>query len=502
MAKKLRKFKLAGSLPRISRQQIQVTNALLCHLPQTAFESGFKEKLKAALEPLVHADVDIWFDGVRALAENELRQVLGEPTCAAIVGLPPRTEKALLEVDLAIAQLAIDKLLGGNAEDADTQRPLSEIEDGVFSYVLLKVLQLLQEDGANERQVQLKLEGVHGTLASLADRFPVDGRYVCLSFKLFFDVKVGFARLYLPESFVHETFPDAPPADGPAQQRWLKRMQERMPLVSLLKAPLVVEVGRISLQMADVEALDVEDIILVEETEVRIEGFTQGGRDDDGVESAPGRLTGRVQSRVGDGHRGIITGNVVVGDATGRYEVQIEAISPTGEPRPRAHLFRGGVGGGDENMAAENSRALSAPGVADAAALADRLRRTAAARALVGHSAHVGAHAIEHAVERAVERALERALEGEHSDNEDGDEGPAPEAAGLLEDITVAMVVELGRVMVSAADVVQLRPGQVIELARAPGEPVDLVVDGKRIGKGELVEIDGELGVRILSLAR
>ncbi len=500
MAKKLRKFKLAGSLPRISRQQIQVTNALLCHLPQTAFESGFKEKLKAALEPLLHADVDVWFDGVRALAENELRQVLGEPTCAAIVGLPPRTEKALLEVDLAIAQLAIDKLLGGNAEDADAQRPLSEIEDGVFSYVLLKVLQLLQEDGGNERQVQLKLEGVHGSLASLSDRFPVDGRYVCLSFKLFFDVKVGFARLYLPESFVHETFPDAPPADGPAQQRWLQRLKDRMDLVSLLKAPLVVEVGRIGLQMADVEALDVEDIILVEETEVRIEGFTQGGRDDDGAEASPGRLAGRVQSRIGDGHRGIITGNVVVGEATGRYEVQIEAISPTGEPRPRAHLFRGGEGGGDENMAAENSRALSAPDVVDAAVLADRLRRASAARLASAPVVGEMAHDVVDVIEKA-EKAGKAGVEGEHSDNEEGGD-VAPEAAGLLEDITVAMVVELGRVMVSAADVVQLRPGQVIELARAPGEPVDLVVDGKRIGKGELVEIDGELGVRILSLAR
>lgn len=148
-------------------------------------------------------------------------------------------------------------------------------------------------------------------------------------------------------------------------------------------------------------------------------------------------------------------------------------------------------------MAAENSRALSAPGVvgaADASALAARMRRNAAVRALVGNDT----------APLARDRGGDgRLVEGEHSDNEEGgDEGPAPEAAGLLDDITVAMVVELGRVMVSAADVVQLRPGQVIELTRAPGEPVDLVVDGKRIGKGELVEIDGELGVRILSLAR
>jgi type III secretion system YscQ/HrcQ family protein len=87
-------------------------------------------------------------------------------------------------------------------------------------------------------------------------------------------------------------------------------------------------------------------------------------------------------------------------------------------------------------------------------------------------------------------------------DDDDNGEPVSSSAAALLDDVTVAMVVELGRVTVSAADVVGLRAGQVIELSRQPGEPVDLVVDGKRVGKGELVEIDGELGVRILSLAK
>ena len=486
MAKKLRKFKLAGSLPRLTRQQIQVTNALLCHLSQTAFEQGFKEKLKGALEPLVHADVDVWFDGVRSIADRELRQVLAEPTCAAIIGLPPRTEKGLLEVDLAIAQQAIDKLLGGTAEETDSQRPLSEIEDGVFSYVLLRVLALLQEEAGAERQVTLKLEGVHGTVASLAERFPVDQRFVCLSFKLFFDVKVGYCRLYLPESVVQETFPEAPPTHGPAQDRWLRRVSDRIGAVSLLRAPLIVEVGRIGLQMADVEALDVQDIILLEETEVRLQAETTTTESDQGMAA---HLTGRVQARIGAGHRGVIGGAVVVGEG-GRYEVHIEQISPMGEPRPRAHLFRGAL----EESPAEHARRLSEPGLVDAALFGARLRAHAAARALarVGKDAHP----------RATSAAPERdASEGEHSDA-DEKEPPSAEAAGLLEDITVAMVVELGRVMVSAADVVQLRPGQVIELSRAPGEPVDLVVDGKRIGKGELVEIDGELGVRILSLAK
>ena len=72
----------------------------------------------------------------------------------------------------------------------------------------------------------------------------------------------------------------------------------------------------------------------------------------------------------------------------------------------------------------------------------------------------------------------------------------------MLDDVTVSMVVELGRVNVSATDILGLRAGQIIELVRSHKDPVDLVVDGKRVGQGELVEIEGELGVRILSLVK
>jgi type III secretion system YscQ/HrcQ family protein len=478
MAKKLRRYKLQG-LPKLQRAQVHAINTLLCHLPQTPFEKGFKDKLRNTLEPLVHADIDIWFDGVRALAPGELKQVVAEPTCAAIIGLPPRTEKALLEVDLAIAQMSIDKILGGSAEDADVQRPLSEIEDGVFSFVLLKVLQLVAPE-VEEKQLALKLEGIHGTVASLAERFPLDEHYLCLSFKLFFDLKVGYFRIYLPQEVTREAFPASLPADGPALARYLRRLQERIDVVRLVQAPLVVEVGRIGLNVADVEQLEADDIILVEQTDVRLQPA-------DG--DAPQALTGRVQCRIGDGSRGTLSGTVVVGES-GRYEVQIEAISPAGEPRARTHLFRGEVE--EAAMAEENARRLSRPGVADARALAAQMRRDAAARALAGAAA-------------PLPHGDEDGAEGEHSEyDEEGGEEDAPnaDAAGLLDDISVALVVELGRVQVSAADVVQLRAGQVIELSRAPGEPVDLVVDGKRIGKGELVEIDGELGVRILSLSK
>lgn len=76
------------------------------------------------------------------------------------------------------------------------------------------------------------------------------------------------------------------------------------------------------------------------------------------------------------------------------------------------------------------------------------------------------------------------------------------ESAQFVQSVPVTIVVELGRRNMTIADVSRLRLGQIIDLKRTPSEPVDLTIDGKVIGKGELVDIEGDLGVRILKLVR
>ncbi len=72
----------------------------------------------------------------------------------------------------------------------------------------------------------------------------------------------------------------------------------------------------------------------------------------------------------------------------------------------------------------------------------------------------------------------------------------------LLENITTPLVVELGRVSLTISRLGELKAGNIIELSRAPSDAVDLVVAGKCIGKGELVDVEGDLGVRIISLVK
>jgi flagellar motor switch protein FliN/FliY len=65
----------------------------------------------------------------------------------------------------------------------------------------------------------------------------------------------------------------------------------------------------------------------------------------------------------------------------------------------------------------------------------------------------------------------------------------------LLLDVEMTMTVELGRTTKLVKDILGLGEGSIIELDKLAGEPVDLLVNGKLIAKGEVVVIDENFGV-------
>ncbi len=69
--------------------------------------------------------------------------------------------------------------------------------------------------------------------------------------------------------------------------------------------------------------------------------------------------------------------------------------------------------------------------------------------------------------------------------------------AVTLDDLTVTVRVELAARRMRLEDIAQLRVGAVLELGCKPTDPVTLTLDGRPIARGELVDIEGRLGVRI-----
>ena len=71
---------------------------------------------------------------------------------------------------------------------------------------------------------------------------------------------------------------------------------------------------------------------------------------------------------------------------------------------------------------------------------------------------------------------------------------------GLIMDVPLQVTVELGRTKKLIRDILELSTGSVIELDKLAGEPVDILVNGKLLAKGEVVVIDENFGVRITDI--
>jgi flagellar motor switch protein FliN/FliY len=66
-----------------------------------------------------------------------------------------------------------------------------------------------------------------------------------------------------------------------------------------------------------------------------------------------------------------------------------------------------------------------------------------------------------------------------------------------LEDVSLCVVLELGRLQMSIKKLLELQPGNMLELNIHPEDGVDMVVNGKRVARGELLKIGDAIGVRI-----
>lgn len=78
----------------------------------------------------------------------------------------------------------------------------------------------------------------------------------------------------------------------------------------------------------------------------------------------------------------------------------------------------------------------------------------------------------------------------------------AKENIDLIMDVPLEVTVELGRTTKSIAEILDFAPGTIIELNRIAGEPIDILVNGKYVAKGEVVVIEESFGVRITEIIK
>ncbi|WP_426750656.1 type III secretion system cytoplasmic ring protein SctQ [Myxococcus sp. Y35] len=411
------------NLEKVSRAQGLLAERLRWLTPA----QGTAAAVAARLKELFDADVRLTVESVQVRPMAELRRFLGDPTFLAVLAPGALQGRAVLEVELALAHVAVDLLLGGAGETVGL-RPLTDIEEGVMAYVVLEGLKLLVP-GLQPAVPRPRLDGVARGVDEVSARLGDDGPMLAVHLHATLGPHSGMVRLVVPAAVLDA----AEPAVESAQRRARVKadLEAFASRLSAVRTWLRAEIGSAEISGQDLASLRVKDVLLVDVLSARPDKGEQG----------------TAQLRVGKGTAGRAEAEVFVGE-DGRYRARITDIVP-GEPGHPGSATEASSEPADEEEDFTNPE-LDMPPELEGAAL---------------------------------------------------DDVSKPDGSDLLGDVPLHIAVELARVPVTAQQVVGLRTGQVIELNRGPGEPVELSVNGKVVARGELVELEGQLGVRIITLA-
>ena len=72
----------------------------------------------------------------------------------------------------------------------------------------------------------------------------------------------------------------------------------------------------------------------------------------------------------------------------------------------------------------------------------------------------------------------------------------------LIMDVPLEVSVELGRTSKSIQEILEFAPGTIIELDKIAGEPIDVLVNGRYVAKGEVVVIEESFGIRVTEIIK
>ena len=78
---------------------------------------------------------------------------------------------------------------------------------------------------------------------------------------------------------------------------------------------------------------------------------------------------------------------------------------------------------------------------------------------------------------------------------------PAEVSLDLILDVDVTLALEVGRTRIKVRDLLQLSQGSILELDRMAGEPLDVLVNGVRVARGEVVVVNDNFGLRLTEVA-
>ncbi|QQR79687.1 MAG: hypothetical protein IPJ69_10070 [Deltaproteobacteria bacterium] len=290
-------------LPQYSQKDVRLAQDVMACLPRLGFSQKLSTHISQLLTKELNETILIKREKLDVCIKDDLIKRLPPQGVFASVSLNPSPDKLVVELDPMLSFWAIDKLMGGVGDLPHSLRNLTEIEEGVLSFLVLKVLATLFEKSGTAARFHFRLDAIHSTHHDVVDRLEGQtAHFVSLYFRISFGKKSGFVKVYIPDSILEGSDLQSMDAD----QEYLEaRIQNYEEILTQIWA----EVGTAALTAGDVNQLESGDVILLDSHSVQLKGR---------------QVVGMIPLRVGLGNEGKIIGRIV--NDSEKIKIRVEGI--------------------------------------------------------------------------------------------------------------------------------------------------------------------------------
>ncbi len=228
---------------------------------------SFARQMTTVLSTLIRSIVSAEVASVEQLAYEEFVNYMVQPTVIGMIEMHPFEGSMLIEINPSLVFTIIDRMLGGKGTFSGNIRELTDIEKTVIERVIMRILELLEDSWSTVVDVRFRFESMESNPFFVQICSPSDMVLVVIMKVRVSDVE-GMVSLCFPY-FLME-----PIMDKLSSQQWFASTSHKADdeirnwisnSVMQVTMPMAMELGHTVLSLADVYALQVGDVIKLDE---------------------------------------------------------------------------------------------------------------------------------------------------------------------------------------------------------------------------------------------
>ena len=256
-------------LKRVSRAKLRLLDALYSYLPDSGLQDTFLSGLKDSVERMMG---DAFSFRMETVEQEEFASYLAKLPAhplIAVIGLAPHSKKLLVEIDATLAMMAVERMLGGHVETMPEPRILSETEQGILQYVILRLLVQTHRACGMDARVHFRFDKFAFSQDELSRVSSSDASVAVIAFRATLGRHAGFVRLAFTEPFVEEAMLEIK-APGESRPLEFRHAMNSIGRLDYIRVPIWVEVGRTTVNAKDINQLEEGDVVLLEQGDIRL----------------------------------------------------------------------------------------------------------------------------------------------------------------------------------------------------------------------------------------